>query len=109
MFLNNNSGYNNYHSLELQTTVRPIHGLSGQATYTWSKNLGLPATLTNPTNRAPDYTNINNTPGHSFRANGVRLFQAARVIAAASRAFRRSAGTLCTGPDLRSFFAIRKR
>ena len=27
-------------------------------------------TLTDPTNRAADYTNINNNPGHSFRTNG---------------------------------------
>ena len=71
MNLNNNSGYNNYHSLEVQASVRPIHGFSGQATYTWSKNLGLPGTLTDPTNRALDYTNVNNTPGQSLRTNGV--------------------------------------
>ena len=71
MNLNNNSGYNNYHSLEIQSTLRPIHGFSGQATYTWSKNLGLPTTLTDPTNRALDYTNVNSTPGHSLRTNGV--------------------------------------
>jgi len=71
MSLNNNSGYNNYHSLEVQASVRPIHGFSGSATYTWSKNLGLPATLTNPTDRAPDYTRVNSTPLHSLRTNGV--------------------------------------
>ena len=71
MSLNTNSGYNNYHSLEVQASVRPIHGFSGTATYTWSKNLGLPAGLTNPTDRALDYTNINNTPIHSLRTNGV--------------------------------------
>ena len=40
---NNNSGYSNYHSLQVQTSLRPIQGFSGQVTYTWSKNLGLPA------------------------------------------------------------------
>jgi Carboxypeptidase regulatory-like domain/TonB dependent receptor len=65
----NNSGYSNYHSLEVSASLRPTHGFSGQATYTWSKNLGLPTTLTDPTNRALDYTNINNTPGHSLRTN----------------------------------------
>ena len=45
---------NNYHSLETQVTMRPIHGVSFQSTYTWSKNLGtgqaggLGATYTNP-------------------------------------------------------------
>jgi hypothetical protein len=65
-----NSGYSNYHSLQVQTSVRPIHGFSGQATYTWSKNLGLLSGLTDPTNRALDYTNINNNPGHTLRTNG---------------------------------------
>jgi len=69
--LANNSGYNNYHSLEVQSTIRPIHGFSGQATYTWSKNLGLPTALTNPIERALDYTNVNSTPGQSLRTNGV--------------------------------------
>ena len=71
MNLNNNSGYNNYHSLEVQAAIRPVHGFSGTATYTWSKNLGLPAVLTDPTNRALDYTNVNGTPVHSLRTNGV--------------------------------------
>ena len=67
---NNNSGYSNYHSLQVQTSLRPVQGFSGQVTYSWSKNLGLPPALTDPTNRALDYTNINNNPGHSLRTNG---------------------------------------
>jgi hypothetical protein len=67
--LQNNNGYSNYHSLQVQTTVRPIQGISGQFTYSWSKNLGLGA-ITDPTNRAVDYTNINSNPTHSFRSNG---------------------------------------
>jgi hypothetical protein len=66
----NNSGYSNYHSVQAQVSMRPVQGFSGQATYTWSKNLGLPTTLTDPTNRALDYTNINNNPGHTLRTNG---------------------------------------
>jgi len=66
----NNSGYSNYHSVQAQVSMRPVQGFSGQATYTWSKNLGLPGTLTDPTNRALDYTNINNNPGHTLRTNG---------------------------------------
>ena len=34
-----NWGYNNYHALEAQVNIRPIHGFSGTATYSWSKNL----------------------------------------------------------------------
>ena len=41
---------------------------------------------------------------HSFRASGVRSFQAAFVVASEPRALRKSAGVLCTGPDLLSFF-----
>jgi hypothetical protein len=43
--------------------------MSGSATYNWSKNLGL-GSLTDPTNRAVNYTNIGNNPGHSLRTNG---------------------------------------
>jgi hypothetical protein len=66
----NNMGYNNYHSLQTQVSVRPIHGFSGSATYNWSKNLGLLGTFTDPTNRAQDYTNVGNNPAHSLRTNG---------------------------------------
>jgi len=65
----NNSGYSNYHSLQVQGSMRPTQGFSAQATYTWSKNLGL-GSITDPTNRAVDYTNINNNPGHTLRTNG---------------------------------------
>jgi hypothetical protein len=41
---------------------------------------------------------------HSFRASGVRSFQAALVVASEPRALHKSAGVLCTGPDLLSFF-----
>ena len=65
----NNIGYSNYHSMQAQVSLRPVNGFSGQATYSWSKNLGLPPTLTNPVDRAADYTTIGNNPGHSLRTN----------------------------------------
>jgi hypothetical protein len=34
-----NSGFTNYHSMQAQVTMRPVRGLSFQATYTWSRNL----------------------------------------------------------------------
>ncbi len=34
-----NDGYTNYHSMQAQVTMRPVRGLSFQATYTWSRNL----------------------------------------------------------------------
>ena len=67
--VNNNNGYNNYHSLQAQVTMRPVQGFSGSVTYNWSKNLGL-GTITNPVNRADDYYPIGNNPGHTIRTNG---------------------------------------
>ena len=65
-----NSAYSNYHSLQVQATMRPVQGFSGQVTYSWSKNLGVSGGFTNPVDRAGDYTTINNNPGHSLRTNG---------------------------------------
>src|SRR5262249_19700866 len=39
---NANLARNNYHSLEVQLTMRPVHGLSFQGSYTWAKSMGLP-------------------------------------------------------------------
>ena len=65
---------NNYHSLEAQVTVRPMHGLSMQSTYTWSKNLGIQyavgSTYTNPVDRHADYGPLADTRVHDFRTNG---------------------------------------
>jgi hypothetical protein len=41
---------------------------------------------------------------HSFRASGVRSFQAALVVASEPRASHKSAGVLCRGPGLLPFF-----
>jgi hypothetical protein len=60
---------NNYHSLQTEITLRPISGISGQATYSWSKNLGL-GDLTNPVDRRADYTHVGNNRGHQLRTNG---------------------------------------
>jgi hypothetical protein len=65
-----NLGHNNYHSMQAQLNRRlPWHGMSGQATYTWSKNLGLASTLTDPTDRAGDYTIVGGNRAHEFRTN----------------------------------------
>jgi hypothetical protein len=65
---------NNYHSLEAQVTMRPIHGVSMQSTYTWSKNLGITAgltsTYTDPLNRHADYGPLSDQRVHDFRTNG---------------------------------------
>jgi hypothetical protein len=39
VYVRRNADHNNYHSMQLQTTMRPAYGLSFQATYTWSRNL----------------------------------------------------------------------
>lgn len=65
-----NMGSSNYHSFQAEATLRPTHGFSGTANYTWSKNLGLPGTFMNPVDRHADYTIVNNNHGHIFRAFG---------------------------------------
>jgi len=66
----------NYHSLEVQGTMRPMHGLSIQSTWTWSKNLGtggpfgLGPTFTNPVDRHADYSIQTDTRVQDFRTNG---------------------------------------
>src|SRR5262249_8391893 len=76
-----NMGNNNYHSLQTEVTLRPTHGFSGTANYTWSRNLGVPATppgafggftpsITNPVDRHADYTIVNGNHAHIFRTNG---------------------------------------
>jgi hypothetical protein len=65
-----NMGSSNYHSFQAEATLRPTHGLSGTANYTWSKNLGLPGGFTNPVERHLDYSIVNNNHDHILRANG---------------------------------------
>jgi len=75
-----NMGSSNYHSLQLEYTLRPTHGFSGTVNYTFSKNLGVPpnpysafgpsAGFTNPVNRHMDYTIVNNNHPHILRTNG---------------------------------------
>jgi hypothetical protein len=78
-----NLGHTNYHGLQVQTTLRPTHGLSLQGTYGWSKALGTgqsgtgaqgvagsaPA-YTNPVDRRGDYTLQASDRRHEFRVNG---------------------------------------
>ncbi len=74
VFMIANSNYNNYHSLEAQITLRPLHGLSMQSTYTWSKNLGVNwavnSQYTNPLDRKADYAVLADNRTHDFRNNG---------------------------------------
>jgi hypothetical protein len=65
-----NMGRSNYHSFQTEVSLRPTHGLSGTANYTWSRNLGLPGNFTNPVERHLDYSIVNNNHNHIFRAHG---------------------------------------
>jgi len=74
----NNSSSSNYHSLQAQVTLRPTHGFSYQATYTWAKNLGISSVLglggtsafTDPLNQRGDYSYTNSHRAHDLRTNG---------------------------------------
>jgi len=63
-------GANNYHSMEAQLTMRQTHGVSLQATYTWSRNTGVGGAFTAPFDRHRDYTILSDTRKHDFRTNG---------------------------------------
>jgi hypothetical protein len=64
-----NLNHTNYHSLQGQVTLRPTHGLNFQATYTWSRNLGI-AGNTDPLNRALDYRILSNHRSHMLTTYG---------------------------------------
>jgi hypothetical protein len=69
--LYSDSGSSNYHSIQIQGTVRPIQGISYQGTYLFSKSLGISAsTYTNPADRNADYTLTGSDQRHNFRSNG---------------------------------------
>jgi VCBS repeat-containing protein len=74
VFMIANSNSNNYHSLEAQVTLRPLHGVTMQSTYTWSKNLGVNwavgSQYTNPLDRKGDYAVLADNRTHDFRTNG---------------------------------------
>src|SRR5439155_138609 len=73
-----NSGNTNYHSLQVQSTLRPTAGINLQASYTWSKLLGVngsnpnntPLPYTVPWDRKADYTLQGGDRRHDFRTNG---------------------------------------
>jgi hypothetical protein len=66
-----NTGKSEYHSLQLQSTVRATRALTFQGTYVWSRALALAASgYTNPADRALDYNLATNHVTHDFRANG---------------------------------------
>ncbi|HSW38639.1 MAG TPA: TonB-dependent receptor, partial [Acidobacteriota bacterium] len=61
-----NDGHSNYHSFQMQATLRPTAGFNFQTTYTWSKNLGRTG-LTDPVNRPfGEYTLLPSHRAHSW-------------------------------------------
>ena len=68
---NANLGRNNFHSMEVQLSMRPFHGMSFQSTYTWSKSMGLLTgnAFNDPLNR--DFDRVKgNERAHDLRMNG---------------------------------------
>src|SRR5262249_45163226 len=72
-----NSDSSNYHSLQTQVTIRPTYGLQYQATYTWSRSLGIDSggsgslgTFRDLQNRNADYTLLSSHRAHDFRSYG---------------------------------------
>jgi hypothetical protein len=66
-----NIGHTNYHSLQVQSTIRPSNGMSLQATYSWAKSMELLSAngFGDPLMRDLDYQRGRQGP-HSFRMNG---------------------------------------
>lgn len=65
-----NSDRSNYHSMQAQLTLRPTHGVSFTSTYTWSKNLGVVGSATDPLDRNGDYTLLSGNRSHVFVTYG---------------------------------------
>jgi hypothetical protein len=69
--LRTNSDSSIYHSLQTQVTLRPTHGVSYQATYLWSRSLGVTTSgVRDLWNRDADYTRLPSDRTHSFRSYG---------------------------------------
>ena len=66
----NNSDSSNYHSLQNQITLRPTKGITYQATYTWSRALGVFGNYRDVMNQDADYTLQSTHRTHDFRSYG---------------------------------------
>jgi hypothetical protein len=66
----NNSDSSNYHSLQTQATLRPTRGITYQATYTWSRALGIFGGYRDVMNQNADYTLQSTHRTHDFRSYG---------------------------------------
>jgi hypothetical protein len=74
--LHTNDGYNNYHALQTEFTLRPTHGTSFQATWAWERIMDFAAPYFNPTwfidPKRPNDDYVTNwaTTAHDFRISG---------------------------------------
>ena len=68
-----NSDSSNYNSIQVQATLRPTHGINYQATYTWSRSLGVFSNtqgFRDLLNQRADYTLQSTHRKHDFRSYG---------------------------------------
>jgi hypothetical protein len=56
--------------MQAQVTLRPIHGLSFQTSYTWSKNLGDQSTYTDMRDLSSDYGMLGSNRSHALSSYG---------------------------------------
>jgi hypothetical protein len=69
--LRTNSDDSIYHSLQTQVTLRPTQGITYQASYTWSRSLGVITTgVRDLWNRRADYTRLTTDRAHDLRSYG---------------------------------------
>jgi hypothetical protein len=64
------NGRSNYNSIQGQVTLRPLQGISYQATYAFAKALDLSGAPSDPLNYNHDYGLTNGDHKHEFRSNG---------------------------------------
>lgn len=66
-----NLGHNNYNSLQVGLTARPINGITTQANWVWAKSMQLPTSgYFDPANRNLNF-GVQNINAHSLRMNGI--------------------------------------
>jgi len=66
-----NTAHSTYHSIQGQATVRPVQGITYQATYSIVKALALPGSgYSDYRNQNLDYTDTGSSHNYEFRSNG---------------------------------------
>jgi hypothetical protein len=65
-----NRNHTNYHSMQAQAILRPMHGLSFTTTYTWSRDLGVKGDGTDPLDYGADYGVLNGNRKHALTSYG---------------------------------------